>query len=303
VKIVFIGNFSVPYSTESHHKWTWEKLGHEVVALQENKTTTDAVIAACQGAQVLQYTHTHGWDFGGSFPQLEMLEKARNMGVKSFSYHLDLYWGLNKLDRREDRIGEHPSWKVDYFFSTDGGNEEKYHSRGINHFWMPPGVVEYATHKGNFRQDLASDVGFVGSVGYHPEYPFRKHLIDGLKQHYGNRFRVYSGLREEPLNDAYASIKVVVGDHCFAGVPKYWSDRLPETCGRGGFIVYPKTEGLMIPVLTYEAQNLSNLIETIDYSLSHDEERVLTRNLAFDHVKNCDTYTHRLKEILQVMNV
>lgn len=301
MKIVFIGNFQVPYSTESHHLWTWRKLGHEVIALQEQTTTTEAVLAACEGAQVLQWTHTHGWPLGGRMSPEEMLIRVKSAGVVSFSYHLDVYFGLNTLDKRADRVGMHPSWKVDHFFSTDGAHETEYAARGVNHHYMPPGVVEYGCYKGDYVSLLASDIGFVGSTGYHPEYPYRTQMVNALKMHYGNRFRVYTGMREAALNNTYASIKVVVGDHCFAGMPKYWSDRLPETCGRGGFLLYPRTEGMTIPTATYNPQDTRDLISKIDYFLTHEDERIAIRDAAFEEVKKNDTYTNRLGEILRVM--
>lgn len=301
MKIVFIGNFQVPYSTESHHKWTWEKMGHEVVALQEQTTTTEAVLASCKGAQVLQWTHTHGWPLGGRMSPEEMLVRVKQDGVVSFSYHLDVYFGLNTLDQRANRVGIHPSWKVDHFFSTDGSHEADYASKGVNHHYLPPGVVEYGCFKGDFTPGLASDIGFVGSTGYHPEYPYRTRMIADLKARYGDRFRTYTGMREAALNNTYASIKVVVGDHCFAGMPRYWSDRLPETCGRGGFLIYPRTEGMTIPTATYKPQDSRDLFEEIDFYLGHTEQRLEIRDAAFEHVKKNDTYTNRLQEILNVM--
>ncbi len=301
MKIAFIGNFDFPFSTESHHAWTWEKLGHQVVRLQENRTTTDQVLDACHGAQLLQYTHTHGWLTPGSFGLEELLRRVRQMGVKSFSYHLDLYFGLNTLDKREDRIGQHPSWKVDYFFSTDGAHDLEYRARGVNHIYLPPAVVEYGCYKGKPIPHFTSDIGFVGSVGYHPEYPFRTKMVEALQKMYGPQFRIYSGAREDHLNNVYASCKIVVGDHCFAGMPRYWSDRLPETCGRGGFIIYPRTEGMTIPTATYEPQNLQSLYEKIAYYINHPQEREQIRDAAFEHVKANDTYTHRLATILTTM--
>jgi hypothetical protein len=302
-RVVFVGNFMVPFSTESHHKWTWERLGWEVTALQENTTTTDAILAACKGAQLLEITHTHGYPMGGSIPPDLMLQKVRDMGIPSFSYHLDLYFGLNTLDRRDERTGNHWSWKVDHFFSTDGGHEAEYKARGVNHHYLPPGVVEYGCYKGEFQQVLASDIGFVGSIGYHPEYPFRTRMVETLKKHYGTRFRTYAGMRERALNNVYASVKVVVGDHCFAGAPFYWSDRLPETCGRGGFLIYPRTEGMTIPTVTYEPQNIDDLISKIDAYLEFEPQRYRIRDECFEHVKKNDTYTQRLREILRVIGL
>ena len=303
-RVVFIGNFTQPFCTESHHAWTYEnKLGWQVTRLQENKTTTDAVLATCQGAQLLQWTHTHGWEFTGSVTPEEMLNRVRGMGIPSFSYHLDLYFGLNSLDKRDLRTGDHPSWKVDHFFSTDGGHEAEYAARGVNHHYLPPGVVEYGCFKGTFQPLLVSDVGFVGSIGYHPEYPFRGEMVKKLKERYGNHFRTYAGMREKALNDVYASCKIVVGDHCFAGIPRYWSDRLPETCGRGGFLIYPRTEGMTIPTATYEPQNINDLFAKIEYYLAHESERNTIRDQAFEYVKTHDTYTHRLAEVLRVIGV
>jgi hypothetical protein len=301
MKIVFIGNFSVPFSTESHHKWTWEKMGHQVVALQERNTTTDEVLRHCQGADVLQWTHTHGWGFSGSVTPFEMLVQAERMGVVSFSYHLDIYFGLNLLDRRAERVGSHPSWKVAHFFSTDGSHQAQYEAKGVNHHYLPPGVVEYGCYKGQFKPEFASEVGFVGSIGYHPEYPFRAELVAKLKERYGTRFRTYAGMREQALNNVYASVQVVVGDHCFSGMPYYWSDRLPETCGRGGFLLYPETKGMTIPTATYAPKSLPDLFDKIDYYLAHPEERNVVRDRAFEHVKLHDTYTNRLQEVLRVI--
>lgn len=301
MKIVFLGNFKHVFSTESHHSWTWKKLGHQVVEMQEGVARTEDIVEACRGAQIFQWTHTHGWSTPGAFSTAEMLKRIHGLGVKSFSYHLDLYFGLNTLDKREERVGEHDSWKVQYFFSTDGAHPHEYKKRGVNHHYLPPAVVEYGVYDGQYDQSKAIDVAFVGSEGYHPEYPFRGKLVANLRRVYGPQFRLFNGMREAALNSVYASVKIVVGDHAFAGLPNYWSDRLPETVGRGGFIIYPKTEGMTIPVATYEPQNLTDLYNRIAYYLNHPAEREMIRKRAQAHVLKHDTYTQRLQEILRVM--
>lgn len=307
-RLVLLGNHMVNYSTEAHHAWTWERLGWQVTRLQEHKATTDDILKACEGAQALQITHTHGWFTVGSFQPEQLLERVRAMGVPSFSYHLDLYFGLSVLDKRAERVGQHWSWKVDHFFSTDGGHENEYKACGVHHHYLPAGCVEYGSYIGNYQASFASNVGFVGSVSYHPEYPFRTKLVEELRKKYTTSFRTYAGLREKPLNDAYASIKVVVGDHCFAGIPLYASDRLFETTGRGGFLIYPETQGVtdQIPgLVTYKPQNLDDLYTKIDYFLdpAHESERIERRNTAHEWVKKNATYTQRLQEILRVMGL
>lgn len=307
-RIVFVGNFSVDYSTESHHAWTWEKLGWEVVKFQENspKTSTDAIVEACRNANLFSWTSTHGWRFGGSFSQDEMVARIRELKVPSFSYHLDVYWGLSKLDGRENRIGQHPSWKLDRFYSTDGSHQKEFESRGVHHVFLPPAVVSKGIYRGDYSLALAHDIGFVGSTGYHPEHFYRRQLIENLKSHYGNRFRTYCGMREQALNNTYASIKCVIGDHCFSTNRDYlyYSDRLPETCGRYGFMIYPFTRGLeewiKNGLITYNAGDFGELFRLTDYWLdpTHSKEKEDRRNSLAEYVKNHHTYSHRLQFIL-----
>lgn len=301
MKIAFLGNFGPVHSTESHHAWTFEKLGHQVIRLQENSTTTDAVVEACKGAQLFQWTHTHSWGTPGSFSTEEMLNRIHSLGVKSFSYHLDVYFGLNAWDRRDELVGKHASWKTQYWFSTVGSKNEEFKRRGVNHFWKRPGVVEYGCYKGMPQHQFMCDVAFCGSVNYHPEYSFRPRMVRELQQRYGSRFRIFQGVRERALNDLYASVKVLVGDHCFAGEPRYWSDRCPESCGRGGFLLYPETEGLCIPVATYKPQDVDDLCDKIDWYLAHEQEREQIRSLCQQHVREHDTYTVILQEVLKEM--
>ena len=72
-----MGNFEPVFSTESHHKWTWEHMGHQVTALQANKTTTDQVLAACRGSQLLEVTYTHGWPFPGKISPDDLLKQVQ----------------------------------------------------------------------------------------------------------------------------------------------------------------------------------------------------------------------------------
>lgn len=299
MKIVFVGNFDVPYSTESHHAWTWRRMGHEVVQLQQNRTSEIEVLNACQSAQVFQFTHTHGWPCPVT---MDTVAKIRAMGVKSFSYHLDKYFGIGS---RQASYLEHPSFHLDYFFSTDGGNEDGWRAAGINHVYLEPGVVEYGAHTSLPNEQI--DVLFTGSTNYHLEYPFRPQMVAALQSNYGNRFQVRTGVREAPLNALYASATCVVGDHIFAGEPYYWSDRLPETAGRGGFIIYPKVKGLEEyennGLTTYEPQNVSDLIHKIDYFLdkAHEPERIDRRNRVHEYVKKHQTYSNHLKKVLDIL--
>lgn len=304
--IALLGNHSVSFSTESELDWTLEKMGHRVVRLQEDRISADEVVSKCResASKLLIYVHTHGWDVQGDL--YKMLDQLRASGIKTCSFHLDRFWGLNKLDRREDRIGTHAFWKTEAVFTADGGNDDKFRERGVNHVWMAPAVVERDCVLGRPSLQFNSPVAFTGADGYHPEYPFRPMLVNRLKEIYGTNFRLYQGIRQQALNDLYATVRVLVGDSCFAGAPNYWSDRVPETIGRGGFLVYPATPGLDIPgLVTYKPQDIADLIEKINYFIDddHQAERIRLRNQAHEFVKAHHTYTNRMQTLLEYMEI
>ena len=303
-KIALLGNFRPPHSTENDLLWSLRDLGYPAVALQEDEDRTETILQHASDCALLIYVHTHGWSTPGELSLDDLWKELQSRGCRTASFHLDRYWGLNVNDGREDRIGTHPFWRTERVFTADGGNDERFRERGIDHVWLPPGVIRRDTTPGQYTKDLSCDVGFVGATSYHPEYPFRERLIEFLRAVYGPRFRVYQGYRGQVLNDVYASGKVFVGDSCFAGARRYWSDRVPETTGRGGFLIHPETEGLRIPgVVTYAPGNLAELQDKVDWFLEHEETRELCRKAAWQWVRENETYSVRLGSLLGMMGI
>lgn len=300
------GNHAISFCTERDLAWTFEDLGHKVISTQENADTTEEVLERCikENVKLFVYIHTHGWETPGRMDMAQLLQELKACGIKTCSFHLDRYRGLNLSDGRESRVGTHPFWHTDVVFTADGGNQEWFKDRGVNHVWLPPAVVKKWAVKGNYRADLAVDVAFVGARGYHPEYPFRETLIKFLEDTYGSRFKIFSGFREQSLNDLYASARVVVGDSCFGGADRYWSDRVPETTGRGGFLIHPASNGLSIPgLVTYTPGDLNDLTDKIDYYLEHEDERKALQGATQAWVREHDTYTNRVQTMLKVVGL
>lgn len=303
MRIGFIGNFQVPFTTENDRVWSFEKLGHEVIKFQENKTTVTELLLAHQQVDVLFYSHTHGWQI----PALrEVFLKYKEWSIPTVSVHLDRWAGL----ARESDVGKEATWFTEYIFMADGSPEavELYKKHNLNWFWLKPGVVErdcYIASADPMR--FPHDIIFVGSKNYHKEYPFRPKLINWLQQQYGKRFAHYGNdglatMRGHDLNTLYASAKVVVGDSCFGGQPYYWSDRVPETIGRGGVLVHPYCEGMGdLPLATYERGDFSSLKTIIEYYLNNPEFREGYRIHAHEHVKAHETYTARASEMLEII--
>lgn len=329
MKITFLGNFDLPYTTESHHAWTYEKLGHQVTRLREAKTSKETILQHALNSNLFVWTHTHGWLTEGA---AEILSTLRKAGIPSVGYHLDLFKGI----KREIDMQTDPYWNIEYFFTADGPLVPDLKSKGIKAYYLPAGIVENECYLGTPREEFKKDVIFVGSKYYHPEYPYRPRLIEWLEKTYGNRFARIAGdtpygtVRGKDLNDLYASAKVVVGDTLCMNFnyPDYFSDRLFETAGRGGFVVFPYISGVHklfkffsqtnfnppndddfkrmnggdYELITYDFGYFDQLKATIDYFLEHEEERNKIRLAGFERTKKDHTYTVRLKQMLDIIH-
>jgi hypothetical protein len=311
-KITFLGNFRVDYTSESHHAKTLESLGHEVIRLQESETTSEVVLENARQSALFIWIHTHGWPTPGRFTMQDVLLKLKKYKVPSMTYHLDLWFGLS----RQRDLRTKPVYKyIDHFFTVDGKMANWFNTRTtVKGHYLPAGVYDkectYTPSK------LREEVIFVGSKTYHSEWPYRPKLINFLSKTYGTRFNLYGkeGLgivRGQDLNNLYASTKVVVGDTLCPNFnyPDYWSDRIYETLGRGGFLIHPYISGLEKEfedkkhVVFYEYNNLDQLKQLIDYYLEHEEEREKIRKSGHEMVKNNYTYKNRWQTILRELNI
>ncbi len=306
--IGFIGNFDgAPYTTENERKWSFEKLGHTVIQYQENKTTASKLLQDMAQLDMLLYSHTHDPSYVIS-GLIEVFKEYKKAGIPTVSAHLDRWLWL----KRVEDVGKEATWFTEFIFMADGSPEaaEMYNSLGLNWHYLKPAVVERDCYEAPpDRVKYPHDIVFTGSRGYHPEYPFRPELIDFLKQTYGDRFGHYGNdgikvLRQHDLNVMLASSKVVVGDSCFGGRPKYVSDRYYETRGRFGFLLHPEIEGVDHEgVGFYEHGDLNDLKVKIDYYLDNNEEREAMRRNGFEWVKANETYTDRARQILESVGI
>lgn len=314
LRIGFIGNFVPPFSTENERKWSFEKLGHTVIPFQENQTVVDGgaddktdltyfMYRPEARLDLLLYSHTHGWEIKGL---KELFGKYKDMHIPTVSVHLDRWAWL----KRESDIGTEATWFTEYQFMADYSPEavELYKKHNLNAHYLKAGVVErdcYLAAPDPVR--FPHEIVFVGSKGYHSEYPERPALIEFLHRTYGDRFGHYGNdgirvVRGHDLNVLYASAKIAVGDSCFGGRPNYVSDRYYETRGRGGFLIHPEIQGVdAVGVGFYNPRDLNHLKSVIDLYLEHGELREKMRLDALEHVKKHETYTNRAEQMLDVI--
>lgn len=304
-RVTYVGNFGPRFSTENDISWTFQDMGWEVAEAQENVCDSQHILKAALDSDLLLWTSTHGWQVPG-IPMEIVLQTLHEHQIPTAAIHLDRYVGLNINDQREDRIGVAPWWKCQYVFTADGGNQERFAERGVNHVWSPPAIAKRHCKLGRPRPEFTADVCYVGAKHYHPEYPFRTQLVNWLDGPHKWTFKRWGGgdrpsVREE-LSDVYASCKIVVGDSCFAGASCYWSDRCPEVMGRGGFLLHPWSVGMTFEGMgTYLPQNIQSLDGRINRYLNNLGEREMMRVEGFEWVKAHETYHNRVEKMLEVI--
>lgn len=307
MRIAYVGNFKLPWCTEVHVAESLQTLGHHVLTLQENTVNFAALprLLRARRCELLLWTRT--WSTPADVA-LDALAQLRMSGIPSVSYHLDRWLGLE----REYQLESEPFFRTDLVVSPDGTDEEAWAKRGINHLWLPPGVLErecmpVAPDPGRFPHEVV----FVGTQPYpHPAWaPTRAQMLEGLAARYGDRFHIWPEDRGHPIRGRalatlYASAKVVVGDSCLVPpVSAYWSDRVPETLGRGGFLVHPYVEGIdeWYPELpTFPPGDVGALFELVDRWLhSEDDARREVAERQRQLVLARDTYRHRLATVIE----
>lgn len=310
MRVVYVGNFGPAHSTESHVAQALEAVGVEVQREQENRVDWSTLAERCVGADWFLWTSTHDYSPAMLYPAQRQF--LADCPIPTVGYHLDIWHGL----KRAHRVNEAPFFKVNLLVTADGGHDAEWQAAGVNHHWMPPAVSEFECAPGHRRLEFTSPVAFVGSWqgGYHPEHEHRQQLVRWLER---NRTDVQfwpkpgqSAVRGEALRDLYASVDVVVGDSCFAGkIARYHSDRIPETLGRGGFLLHPVVDGVTDGTLYTDQEHLRTwrvgdwdaLKWLIDHYVAHpDEARSIARK-GREHVLANHTYTHRMTALIDLL--
>lgn len=308
--IGYVGNFKHPWCTEMHVKGSLEALGHRVIMLQEDTTSWRTLprVLRARGAQMLLWTRTWAVNDNDCRAALQQLKDA---GVPTVSYHLDRWWGLD----REYQVESQPFFRTQLVVSPDGGSDDRWEAAGVNHLWMPPGV--YEPECGEVAPDrtrFPHDVIFVGSYPYpHAEWhAHRAAVIEAMAAEFGDRFKVWAPaemghqIRGGDLQTLYASAKVVVGDSCLIGEPSlYWSDRVPETLGRGGLLVHPEVTGMgewyanEVDLLTFPVGDPDAAVTAVAAALADPESAALIAKHGRETVLGRDTYRHRMMSLLE----
>lgn len=289
MKIAFIGKF-IRLNDEEYIARSFEMLGHEVRRIPQDKQAFDInemliafkpnIILFCKWKTPKQ-----------TVPVILQMQRA---GTKTVCWLFDLYFNYG----REYLVRNMSYFHADYVFTTDGGHQKQFLNMGIKHMCVRQGIYKPECVLLPFKK-IKYPLVFVGSEN--PIYPERTRLIEKLKAEWFGR-KDTNEIRGIELNDLYSKTGIVIGDSFYS--PHYWSNRIVETLGRGGFLIHQDVPGLKEEyphIITYERGNIDDLRSKISYYLEHEQERreIIKKN--FDWVLNNYTCEKQCKKLLNLL--
>lgn len=301
-RIAYIGDFEKVWNEEGNAR-AFESLGFEVDRYQEStynhQADTPKLIASNPDLVLwaklkVQYRTRAATDI-------------HNAGLRTACWHFDLYWGLS----RQRLLFNDPMFVyADTVFSPDGGNDERFKIAGLNHHLVRQGIAKEYAYLGNSDPQYNYDVVFVGSETN--SWPYRRKLCDFLSRRYGAQFHWFgrrdtNEVRGHYLNNLCATARIIIGDSVYS--PRYWSNRVFETIGRGGFLIHPMIEGFdeaYTPgehVVTYRFEDFDGLASKIDYYLEQEKESLDIADAGLAYTLEHHMLENRALEIKNILNL
>jgi spore maturation protein CgeB len=286
-KIALIGLF-VLLNDEEYIARSFEQIGCEVMRISKTFPPMQIIERIKNfNADIILYNK---WNI--TREQMPLIQMLRREGKKTVCWLFDLYFDY----AREYLVKNMWYFGSEYVFTTDGGHQDRFDELGINHKCLRQGIYRDECILLPFEKPEHKII-FVGSDS--PIYPERSRIIRELKVEWFGRKNT-NEIRGMELNKLYAKTKIVIGDSFYS--PYYWSNRVVETLGRGGFLIHQEVEGLKeaYPYLvTYKRGDIDDLKSKISYYLSHEDERreIVIKN--FNWVKEHYTMDKMCAKLLE----
>lgn len=290
MRIAYIGKFSNLHD-EEYIACAFEMLGMEVRRIGQYMQWRDiqeALIAF--KPDILIYAK---WDCPKELdPTIRSLKRN---GMKTVCWLFDLYFGYS----REYQIRTRLFFRSDYVFTTDGGHNSRFANVGIKHFCVRQGIHIEECVLLPFKEP-EHEVIFIGSDN--PLFLARTKVIREIEKDFDFTWFGRKNTNEKrgmDLNELYSKTKIVIGDSVYS--PLYWSNRIVETLGRGGFLIHQEVEGLKKEypdLVTYKRGDIQDLRDKIKYYLEHEEERRAIVKKNYELVRNKYTMDKKCRILL-----
>lgn len=289
---MLIGKFKLMHD-EEYIARSFEMLGHDVIRVEQEQDQSNIHRKiVLQRPDILIFTK---WQYNKMIE--DAFKRSKEWNMKIVCWLFDLFVGYE----REFRIMTASYFKADYVVTTDGGHSEKWIEYHVNHHLVRQGI--YAKECQIYAKQDPRAIVFIGSEN--PFYPERTAMMVKLMAKYSN-FKWIGRLntntvRGLELNELYSKTKIVVGDSVYS--PHYWSNRIVETLGRGGFLIHRDVPGLKEEypdLVTYDG-TFEDLCEKIDYYSVNEEERQVIIQKNFELVQSKYTMDKKCQELLDAI--
>lgn len=295
MKVIYLGNHNNPENvsdtTEKHITYAFEKLGHEVICLDENEANITDILKIEKPD--LFFFHKGG--LHKNIPLDLMGKLLCHLTCKK------AFWYFDKVfyERRQSEPYIEEMLKyVDAGFLTDGTWIRRHKYKNLH--WLNQGIGAEDKVIGKFRKEYECDVAFLGS----PYGEERMEFVALLQQKYGNKFKVFQNVFNKDLYDLSVSAKVIVAPP-YPSEEFYWSSRFYMTLGSGGFLVHPDLYGLKEEFESDKHfvgyKNMKEMLMIIDFFLGGNEERRQIQKAGQEQCLKVATYEHRIKEMLKII--
>jgi len=298
MNILYFADFSEQnkLKRENEIKTALEKLGHKVLAIDENEFDVKKLIEEANKSDLFFFHHggilvNNSIDFQLSVVRIGTILK--NIRCKK------VFWFFEKVMGMGENYLESIIPLVEYGFLNDETWVRRHKYSNI--FPMHLAFGEEIPLLGKYKKNYDNDIVFIGNV-----YTSRMPFMESMKQEFGNKFKIFNDKYGKDFADMCESSKIIVS-------PKspfddfYWSDRIYRTIIARGFLIHPRLEGLKSE---FREKNLfetygswDELADKIRYWLQpekHNERRNIAqkgRNFIYEKF----SYSNRLREILKVI--
>lgn len=289
-KIVYLGNFGNKFSdtTERHIKKAFEELGHEVVPIDEKNFNIDEIL---KHKGDLFFFHKGGT--GMNVPMEALVDLLSQISYKKVFWYFDKVW--NEREQWMDMVIPF----VDMGFLTDETYVRRHKYKNLKVLRQGIGEWEYEL---KLPKKLKDEIAFIGSI-----YGDRQKFALAMKEVYGEKFKIYNNVFGKKLAELCQSVKIVVAP-LFPSDDFYWSSRIYQVLGSGGFLIHPRLEGLKEEFedgghyVGYK--NGIELRSAIDFFLDNKNSKVREKIRKQGHLKCIQefTYKDRVKELLKQIN-
>lgn len=302
LNVLYVANFHPSSVGEPEIAKALKRLGHSVDCLEDSQYHADDLNRIIKDGNY-DFLLFAKLKIGNAREVKEFIEQC---SIPTVCWLFDLYWGYRTRAQISDKPA--PSFAADIVFTTDGGHKEMWKKSGINHHLLRQGAEVDEMYFGKPEFNTEVEIIFLGTRMSWLEWQYRPQLIKKLKDRYGSRFAHLGEngrIRHQELNNLLATTKIVIGDSVYS--PHYWSNRVYEMLGKGGFLITPDVPGLQEEFeyykhfIPYTIGDFDGLFKKIDYFLEKSEKRKEIQEEALKHMKQKHTYDHRVGDLLKAL--